>query len=96
MSDLTTADTIAMYVGGGLVVLGTFVIGLLEMVLGSSHPVTGEGQIVHEALVPIEIRSYIILLGLLIWGLYAVYKVVAVEPAPAGTAQPDVGAGQAD
>jgi len=81
MSDLTTADRIAMNVGGGLVVLGTVGIGLLEMVLGSSHPVSGEGQIVHEALIPLRIRSYIVLLGLLIWGMYAIYTVAAGGPA---------------
>ena len=81
MDRLTTADAVAMYVGGGLVLLGTVGIGLLEMVLGSPHPVDSEGAIVHEALVPLEVRSYIILLGLLIWGLYAVYRVVATTPA---------------
>ena len=86
MSDLTTADRIAMYVGGGLVVIGTVGIGFLEMALGSPHPVSGEGQIVHEALIPLRIRSYIILLGLLIWGIYAVYKVAAGGP-PSSTAQ---------
>lgn len=85
MSDLTTADKIAMYVGGGLVVLGVAVIGFLEMLLGATHPVTGEGQIVHEAIVPVDVRAGIVLLGLLIWGLVAIYKVVggtaATEPA---------------
>lgn len=80
MHNTTTADRIAMYAGGGLVLLGTVAIGLLEMVLGSGHPVDGEGQIVHEALVPLEIRSYVILTGLLIWGLYAVYKLTATTP----------------
>ncbi len=80
MSDLSTADNIALYLGGGLVILGTVVIGFLEMVLGSTHPVTGEGQIVHEALIPLEIRSYIILLGLLIWGIYAISKVLTGGP----------------
>lgn len=80
MHTLTTADTIAMYLGGGLVLLGTFGIGLLEMIGGSGHPVDGEGQIVHEALVPLEIRSYLILAGFLIWGLYAVYRLVATTP----------------
>lgn len=86
MADLTTADKIALYGGGGLVVLGTLVIGLVEMIGGSSHPVTGEGQIVHEALIPIRIRSYIILLGLLIWGVYAIYRFLTSEPynEPAG------------
>ncbi|MEF8812343.1 MAG: hypothetical protein V5A55_00760 [Halovenus sp.] len=80
MKELTIPDKIAMYVGGGLVVLGTFVIGLVEMVAGSTHPVQSEGQIIHEALVPLDIRSYIILAGLLVWGIYAVYKVVGTTP----------------
>jgi hypothetical protein len=83
MAELTTGDMIAMYLGGGLLLIGTFGIGLIEMFLGSSHPVSGEGQIEHEALVPLEIRSYIILAGLLIMGLYAVYRVVATTPATA-------------
>ncbi|MFB6211814.1 MAG: hypothetical protein ABEI76_09775 [Halobacteriales archaeon] len=85
MSELTTADRIAMYLGTGLLLIGTVGIGLLEMLLGSPHPVSGEGQIVHEALVPLRIRSYIILLGLLIWGVYAIYKVIAAPSAPGAT-----------
>jgi len=92
---LTTADKVAMYVGGGLVVLGTVGIGLLEMLLGSTHPVSGEGQIVHEALVPLGIRSSIILLGFLVWGLYAIYRVVATEPATGATG-PASSSGQAE
>lgn len=79
MKQLTTVDKFGMYVGGGLVVLGVLGIGLLEMLLGSPHPVTGEGQIVHEALVPLAVRSYIILAGFLVWGLTALYKVTAGE-----------------
>jgi hypothetical protein len=95
MSELNTADKVAMYVGGGLVVLGTLVIGLVEMIAGSSHPVTGEGQIVHEALVPLEIRSYIILLGFIVWGGYAVYK-VATAGGTTGTARPTAGTQQTE
>jgi hypothetical protein len=84
-----------MYVGGGLVVIGTVGIGLIEMVAGSPHPVSGEGQIVHEALVPLEIRSYIILLGLLVWGAYAVYKVAAGDRAT-GTARREIGTQQTE
>ncbi|MEF8789788.1 MAG: hypothetical protein V5A61_06645 [Haloarculaceae archaeon] len=96
MSELTTADRIAMYGGGGLVLLGVVGIGLLEMLLGSPHPVSGEGQIVHEALVPLEVRSYIILLGLLIWGVYAVYKVAASPPSSGTGTGRSVGAGGDD
>ncbi len=83
MHTLTTADKVAMYLGGGLVLLGTFGIGLLEMLLGSGHPVSGEGQIVHEALVPLQLRSLIIISGLVVWGLYAIYKLLATQPATA-------------
>lgn len=95
MSELTTADRIAMYGGGGLVILGTLGIGLLEMVAGSPHPVSGDGQIVHEALVPIEIRSYIILAGFLIWGAYAVYKLAAGR-GPSDTTRSSIGTQQTD
>jgi len=77
MSDLTVADKIAMYGGGGLVVLGVVVIGLLDMLLGAGHPVDSEGAIEHDAVVPIDIRAGIILVGLVIWGLVAVYKFAA-------------------
>lgn len=86
MHTLTTADRIALYGGGGLVLLGTFVIGLLEMFIGAGHSVTGEGQIVHESLVPLDVRAYIILAGLVIWGLYVVYKLVATTPTTADVA----------
>ncbi|MFB6122350.1 MAG: hypothetical protein ABEJ78_02685 [Haloferacaceae archaeon] len=85
MSQLTIADEIALYLGGGLVLLGTVGVGLLEIIAGSPHPVTGEGQVVHEALVPLHVRSYIILLGLVIWGAYAVFKVLATTPETGGT-----------
>jgi hypothetical protein len=85
MSELTTADKIGMYVGGGLVVLGVVVIGLLDMLFGAGHPVNSEGAIEHAAVLPIDVRATIILLGLLIWGLVAIYKFVA-DPGPAGSA----------
>ncbi len=92
MSDLSMADKVALYVGGGLLVIGVVVIGILEMAIGASHPVSGEGQIVHEALIPIKVRSYIILAGLLVWGLYAVYKVLAGGPTGGTGAQSGAGA----
>jgi hypothetical protein len=85
MSIPSTADKVAMYVGGGLVLLGSVVIGAIETVFGSPHAVTGEGQIVHDALVPLEIRSFVILAGLTVWLLYAVYKLVGTTPT--GTAE---------
>jgi hypothetical protein len=81
MTQLTTLERIALYGGGGLLLIGTVGIGLLEIVAGAPHPVTGEGQIVHEALVPLHLRSYVILLGLLLWGTYAVARVATKAPA---------------
>ena len=81
MEQLTTADKIAAYVGGGLVVLGVVVIGLLEMLFGAKHPVSGDGQIAHDALVGLELRSSIMIAGLVVLGLVALYK-VAVGPQP--------------
>ena len=80
MSTLTTGERIALYGGGGLLLIGTVGIGLLEIVIGAPHPVSGEGQVVHETLIPLGVRSSIILLGLLIWGAFAALHVVAQPP----------------
>jgi hypothetical protein len=69
-----------LYGGGGLLLIGTLGIGLLEILAGAPHPVSGEGQIVHETLVPLTVRSSIMLLGLLLWGVYAASS-VARKPA---------------
>ncbi len=80
MTELTTGERIALYGGGGLLLIGTVGIGLLEIVLGAHHPVSGEGQVVHETLVPLGLRSSTILLGLLVWGTFAAAHVVTTPP----------------
>jgi len=80
MARLTTADKVGMYVGGGLLLLGVFGIGLVEMLFGATHPVDSDGQIVHDALVDPEIRSYVMLAGLLVMGLVALYRVAVGPP----------------
>ena len=80
MTEPTTGERIAVYGGGGLLLIGTVGIGLLEIALGAPHPVSGEGQVVHETLVPLGVRSSIILLGLLIWGIFAAAHVVGRPP----------------
>jgi len=77
MTEQRLSTKVAQYVGGGLVVVGLLGIGLLELLAGAANPVTAEGQLAQEALAPLKIRSYTILAGILIWGLYAVYSVVA-------------------
>lgn len=80
MTDLSSTDRTVLTIAGALVVLGVVGIGLLEMLLGSPHPVTGEGQIVHEAIIPLAARSYIILLGFAIWGFYGIYRFLTTTP----------------
>ncbi len=80
MTQLTTVDKIGLYLGGGLVLLGVVGIAIVEMLLGAPHPVSGEGQIAHDALIPLAVRSYIILLGFIVWGVTAIYKFVMGDP----------------
>lgn len=85
-SDLGAVDRIAMSVGGGLVVAGVVGVGLLELAMGASSPVTGDGQAVSGAVVPLDVRVGMIVLGLVVWGLCAVAKPVgrlaATRPQP--------------
>lgn len=83
-SDLDTLDAIGMTLGGGLVLLGTFVFGLFETLLGSPHaiPVTDEtGRIVTHTTFSMELRAAIVALGLAVLALYAVARLVRGRPA---------------
>ncbi|MFC6718169.1 hypothetical protein ACFQGT_11070 [Natrialbaceae archaeon GCM10025810] len=74
-TETPTADRIAMLLGGGLVLLGTVVLGLLNTLAGApALPVEEDGAIVAEPLVSPDLRAYVIALGLLIWLLFAIYK----------------------
>lgn len=83
---LSTADRIAMLVGGGLIAFGTIVLGFLNVIANSPHMVVmEEGQVVAEPLITPDIRAYLVLLGLLVWLLYGLYKVAV---APGGEIRP--------
>ncbi|WP_265111764.1 hypothetical protein [Halosolutus halophilus] len=72
---ITTADRIAMLFGGGLVLLGTIVLGFVNVLADAPHvPVEEEGAIVAAPVVSPDLRAYLIALGLLIWLGYAIYK----------------------
>ncbi|WP_436903435.1 hypothetical protein [Halovenus halobia] len=94
MTEQPLATKVAQYAGGGLVVFGLVGIGLLELVAGAANPVTAEGVAVQEALVPLKIRAYIILAGILIWGLYAVYRITASRMETVGEQRRQVDTGQ--
>lgn len=73
---ITTADRIAMLLGGGLVLLGTAVLGLVNTLAGApTMPVVEEEMIVAEPLVSPDLRASLIALGLLVWLVVAIYKV---------------------
>lgn len=84
MTALTATERNVLLVGAGLVLLGTAGIGLLEILAGSPHPVSSDGQIVHEALVPLALRSYVILAGFLVWAGFAVYRFLTTTPTVSG------------
>jgi len=81
MSELSTMERIGLYGGAAFLLIGTVGMGLLEMALGAPHPVSGEGQIVHETLFSLSIRSYTMLLGLLLMAAYGVSNLVSKPPA---------------
>ena len=88
---LPAADRAAMIVGGSLIVIGTVVLGLIETFVGNPSPVavTNEaGDVIAAPTIPPEIRAALIGLGLLVWGVYGVYKLAAPtggETTPTGT-----------
>lgn len=83
-------DRIAMLLGGGLVVLGVAVLGLINA-LSQTPPVpqtNDAGQVVAEPLVPPDLRAYVVALGLVVWLVYALYKLRGApetEEQPAAT-----------
>ena len=90
---MSAVDRAAMLVGGALIVVGTVVLGLIETFVGNPSPVavtTEAGEVIAAPTVSPEIRAGLIGLGLLVWGLYGVYRLAAPmggETARAGTAQ---------
>lgn len=68
-----------MLVGGGLIAIGVIVLGFINVITNSPHlEVVEDGVVTAEPLVPPDIRAYLILLGLLIWGGFALFKLVTV------------------
>jgi hypothetical protein len=97
LSKTSLADRIAMALGGGLVLLGTAVLGFFETVIGNYHamPVTNDaGDVVATTTFDPSLRAAIIALGLLVWLGYALYTVFgAISGSGASSG---IGAGQAE
>jgi len=87
-TELTTADRIAMLGGGVPILLGTVVLGLINTFADApAAPVVEEGTTVATPLVPVDLRIGLVLLGLVVWTAYAVYK-LGVAPTAGGGIDP--------
>jgi|GEM_PF-3073897 len=72
---LDTADLIGM-LGGALIAVGVVVLGAVNTLTDNPHTeVTNDaGAVTAEPLVPADVRAYLVAAGLVIWGLYGIYK----------------------
>jgi hypothetical protein len=86
-------DRIVMALGGGLILLGTVVLGIVELLAGNSNPMyvgtNGEGETISalsaSALETVQsapvvapnVRAALVLAGLGVFAAYAVYCVAA-------------------
>ncbi|SNZ02479.1 hypothetical protein SAMN06269185_0032 [Natronoarchaeum philippinense] len=92
-TELTTADRIAMLGGGIPIVLGVVVLGLINTFADAPPaPVVEEGTTVATPLIPVELRTGLVLLGLLVWLAYAGYK-LGIAPGTGGAVE-GTGTGQ--
>lgn len=88
-------DKLAMAVGGGLMLLGIVVLGFIELLDGAPYgaaPLTNDaGEIVASPLVDPNIRTGLVILGLLVLLLWGLYRMVQPTMA-AGEARREVAA----
>lgn len=75
-----TIDKVAMYLSGGLLLLGVVVTGLMETLAGQPYTPTDEqGNVLSSAVIEPNIRTALVVAGLLVLGTYAVYKLAATD-----------------
>lgn len=88
-------DKLAMAVGGALMLLGVVVLGIVEILGGEPYgaaPITNDaGEIVASPLVDPNIRTGLVILGLLVLLLWGLYRMVQPTMAT-GEARRDVAA----
>jgi|AntDeeMinimDraft_4_1070355.scaffolds.fasta_scaffold20561_2 hypothetical protein len=85
-----TIDKLAMYLSGGLLLLGVVVTGLIETLAGQPYgaaPQTNEaGEVIASPAVDPNIRTALVVAALLVLLLYAIYKLATPIEEEAGTA----------
>ena len=72
-NDETVMDQIAMALGGGLIVLGVVVLGLIESLSGAPRSPIADGEIASGLTVDPNIRAGMILVGVIVLLVYAIY-----------------------
>jgi hypothetical protein len=82
-------DKAAMALSGGLIVLGTVVLGIVEILAGQPYspvPLTNDaGEIVATPMIDPTIRTGLVLAGIAVLGVYAAYTLVTPAPEETGT-----------
>jgi hypothetical protein len=77
-------DTAARALSAGLMLFGTVVLGIVEILAGKPYspvPMTNEaGDVVATPLISPEVRTGFVLAGIAVMGLYAAYRFVAPLP----------------
>ena len=72
-------DKAAMALSAGLMLLGLVGMGIIEILAGAPYspvPITNEaGEVVATPLISPQIRTGVVLAGIAVLGLYAVYKI---------------------
>ena len=73
-------DKAAMALSAGLMLLGLVGMGIVEILVGPPYspvPMTNEaGEVVATPLISPQVRTGVVLAGIAVLGLYAVYKIV--------------------
>ncbi|MDZ5811744.1 hypothetical protein U4E84_10375 [Halorubrum sp. AD140] len=83
-------DRMAMALSAGLMLLGIVGMGIIEILAGEPYgpvPITNDaGDVVASPLFSAELRTGVVLAGIAVLGLYALYKIVTplAEDARAG------------
>ena len=83
-------DTVAMGLSAALILLGTVVLGIVEVLAGEPYgaaPLTNEaGEIVATPAIDPAVRTGLVIAGLLVLALWAIYRIATPAIGPETTA----------